>query len=147
MPYDTGVVQHPDIFNINRPVWQGPATSLYFITLFVGVVLDAMGCGPDILSASQKNLKLFCTSWSCNLYSGFFPGIDIRARIPRSISHNDFITFAAYSDDEYDFIDDPDPVVPLGENCILNLDGNISHMCPDKSNAIYMPFILIESDE
>jgi len=35
----------------------------------------------------------------------------------------------------------------FGKNCILNLDGNISHICPIKLNAIYIPFIVIDSDE
>jgi hypothetical protein len=95
-------------------------------------------CGPDILSANQKNLKLCCPSWSRNLYSGVFPGIDILARMLRSISHRDCTMSVVRADNECDF-----SVI----NCILNLDGNISHILPDKSNVIYIPFMLTVSDE
>jgi len=68
------------------------------------------------------------------------------ARILRSMSHMDFIIPGVCSDVvEYGFVDAA--AFTAGANCILNLDGNISHICPDKSNAIQMPFILIESDE
>jgi len=107
--------------------------------LFVCIILWGV---PDILSVSEKNLKLFCLSWSRNLYSGVFPGIDILARMLCSISHRDFMISDVRSDNVYDF------VVELSDvNCILNLDGNISHILPVKLNVIYMPFMLTVSDE
>jgi len=137
IPYEDGVVQHPDIFNINRAFCCAPCPSLCLFALFVCDVFVT-----DILSFGSKNLKWFCASWSCNLYSGVFPGMDMAVRILRSILHRALMMSVVCSDTE-------DGVGPFmyGKNCILNLDGNISHIFPIKLNVIYAPFIVIESVE
>ena len=102
IPYEDAVLQHPDIFNINRA---------FCCMLGLGLLLVVVNAVSCVVS---KNLKLFCISWSCSLYNGFFPDVDITERILRSISHNDCISSIVCFDCPFVF----------GKNCILNLTSH-----------------------